>query len=117
MNDAAELTAQNERPVQVKEEEEETEKQPAAKRKRGQSKSQTTTGKMPKEEIKSGGKVDFIVISVVSVVCNTIRKCNRISKLLSNWSRDPQSAYGNIIRWFLLFRMLKGHVRCYLNFI
>uniref|UniRef100_A0A8C9ZVR9 Poly [ADP-ribose] polymerase n=1 Tax=Sander lucioperca TaxID=283035 RepID=A0A8C9ZVR9_SANLU len=52
LNDAAELTAQNERPVQVKEEEEETEKQPAAKRKRGQSKSQTTTGKMPKEEIK-----------------------------------------------------------------
>uniref|UniRef100_A0A8C9ZR94 Poly [ADP-ribose] polymerase n=1 Tax=Sander lucioperca TaxID=283035 RepID=A0A8C9ZR94_SANLU len=62
LNDAAELTAQNERPVQVKEEEEETEKQPAAKRKRGQSKSQTTTGKMPKEEIKSGEVVRTVVM-------------------------------------------------------
>ncbi|XP_032388428.1 poly [ADP-ribose] polymerase 2 isoform X1 [Etheostoma spectabile] len=62
MNDAAELTAQNERPVQVKEEEEESEKQPAAKRKRGQSKSQTTTEKMPKEEIKSEEVVRTVVM-------------------------------------------------------
>ncbi|KAF1384101.1 hypothetical protein PFLUV_G00138780 [Perca fluviatilis] len=62
LHDAAELTAQNERPVQVKEEEEETEKQPAAKRKRGQSKSQTTTEKMPKEEIKSGEVVRTVVM-------------------------------------------------------
>ncbi|KAM8728239.1 poly [ADP-ribose] polymerase 2 [Acanthopagrus schlegelii] len=50
-NDACDLTAQNGKPVQVKKEEE-TEEQPAAKRKRGQSKSQTKTEVMPKEEIK-----------------------------------------------------------------
>uniref|UniRef100_A0A8C4DMA6 Poly [ADP-ribose] polymerase n=1 Tax=Dicentrarchus labrax TaxID=13489 RepID=A0A8C4DMA6_DICLA len=44
--------AYNGRPVDVKEEEEETKEQPAAKRKRGQSKSQTKTERMPKEEIK-----------------------------------------------------------------
>lgn len=51
-NDACDLTAQNGKPVQVKEEEEETQEQPAAKRKRGQSKRQTKTEVTPKEEIK-----------------------------------------------------------------
>ncbi|XP_023280201.1 poly [ADP-ribose] polymerase 2 isoform X2 [Seriola lalandi dorsalis] len=54
LNEAGESTAHNGRPVQVKEEEEEeeTEEQPATKRRRGQSKRQTKTKEMPKEEIK-----------------------------------------------------------------
>lgn len=65
LNDANDLTPQNGTPVQVKEEEEETEKQPAAKKKRGQSKSQTKTEEIPKEETKSEGKVNIIFIYVV----------------------------------------------------
>lgn len=61
-NDAGDATPQNGGPVQVKEEEEETEKPPAAKRKRGQSKSQTKTEEKPKEEIKTEGNADLIVI-------------------------------------------------------
>lgn len=56
LNGADDSTAHNERLVQVKEEEEETEEQPAAKRRRGQSKSQTKTEEMSKEEIKNEGK-------------------------------------------------------------
>ncbi|XP_075954152.1 poly [ADP-ribose] polymerase 2 [Anarhichas minor] len=63
LNEAGELEAQNERPVELKEEEEEeTEKQPAAKRKRAQSKSQTKTEKKPKEEIKSEEVVKTVVM-------------------------------------------------------
>ena len=62
-SDAADATPQNGGPVQIKEEEEETEKPPAAKRKRGQSKKAATkTEEMPKEEIKSEGIADLIVI-------------------------------------------------------
>lgn len=74
-NDACDLTAQNGKPVQVKEEEEETQEQPAAKRKRGQSKRQTKTEVTPKEEIKGDGSSDLIF--------NTIRNGNGM--LLSNW--------------------------------
>ncbi|XP_068587726.1 poly [ADP-ribose] polymerase 2 [Cebidichthys violaceus] len=62
LNEAGELEAQNEKPVELKEEEEETEKQPAAKRKKAQSKSQTKTEKMPKEEIKSEEVVRTVVM-------------------------------------------------------
>lgn len=68
MNEAGDLKAKNGSPVQVKEEEEETEKEPAAKKKRGQSSSKTKTEKMPKEEIKTEGNVDLIVIySMLSI--------------------------------------------------
>ncbi|XP_049888598.1 poly [ADP-ribose] polymerase 2 [Epinephelus moara] len=62
LNDANDLTPQNGTPVQVKEEEEETEKQPAAKKKRGQSKSQTKTEEIPKEETKSEEVVRTVVM-------------------------------------------------------
>uniref|UniRef100_A0A4W6BPI2 Poly [ADP-ribose] polymerase n=1 Tax=Lates calcarifer TaxID=8187 RepID=A0A4W6BPI2_LATCA len=50
LDEAGDSTASSK--VQVKEEEEETEEPPVAKRRRGQSKSQTKTEDMPKEEIK-----------------------------------------------------------------
>lgn len=60
----ADLTANNGGPVQVKKEEEEEEEEktepPAAKRKRGQTKSQIKT----KEEIKSEGNRDLIIMVV-----------------------------------------------------
>ncbi|XP_029309486.1 poly [ADP-ribose] polymerase 2 [Cottoperca gobio] len=62
LTDAGDLTAEEETMVVVKEEEEETEKQPAAKRKRGQSKSQTKSEKIPKEEIKSDEVVRTVVM-------------------------------------------------------
>lgn len=65
LNVAGDSATQNATPVQLKEEEDEAEKQPAAKRKRAQSKSQAKTEKMPKEEIKSDGKVEFIITYVV----------------------------------------------------
>ncbi|XP_068460471.1 poly [ADP-ribose] polymerase 2 isoform X2 [Clinocottus analis] len=62
MNEAGDLAAQTEMPVQLKEEEEDTETQPAAKRKRAQSKSQTKTKQMPKEEIKNEEVVRTVVM-------------------------------------------------------
>lgn len=62
LSDAGDTTAHNGGAIQVKEEEEETEEQPAAKRRRGQSKSQTKTEDMPKEEIKNEGNVDLILL-------------------------------------------------------
>lgn len=62
LNDAGDSTAQNGRLVQDKEEEEETKEQPAAKRKRGQSKAQTKTEEMPKEEIKDEEVVKTVVM-------------------------------------------------------
>lgn len=58
---SGDVNAQNEKPVQVKEEVEETEEQPAAKRKR-QSKTQTKKEEMPKEEIKSEEVVKTVVM-------------------------------------------------------
>uniref|UniRef100_A0A3P8TZN4 Poly [ADP-ribose] polymerase n=1 Tax=Amphiprion percula TaxID=161767 RepID=A0A3P8TZN4_AMPPE len=59
---AFDVNAQNEKPVQVKEEVEETEEQPAAKRRRGQSKTQTKKEEMPKEEINSEEVVKTVVM-------------------------------------------------------
>lgn len=86
-NDACDLTAQNVKPVQVKKEEE-TEEQPAAKRKRGQSKSQTKTEVMPKEEIKGEGSSDLIF--------DTFRNGNVM--LLSNWRSTRWSNCSKIIK-------------------
>lgn len=61
-NEAADVTAHNGKPAEVKEEEEQTEEQPAAKKKRGQSTSQTKTEAMPKEEEKSDEVVKTVVM-------------------------------------------------------
>lgn len=73
LDEAGDSTASSK--VQVKEEEEETEEPPVAKRRRGQSKSQTKTEDMPKEEIKSEGNMFLFVVCCVG---NTILKWNVI---------------------------------------
>ncbi|KAG7220863.1 hypothetical protein INR49_031315 [Caranx melampygus] len=60
--EAGDPTAASGMLVQVKEEEEEMEEQPAVKRRRGQSKSQTQTKEMPKEEVKSEEVVRTVVM-------------------------------------------------------
>ncbi|XP_040910527.1 poly [ADP-ribose] polymerase 2 [Toxotes jaculatrix] len=62
LNEAGDSTAHGVKPVEVKEEEEETSEQPAVKRRRGQSRSQTKTEEMPKEEIKSEEVVRTVVM-------------------------------------------------------
>lgn len=66
LDETSNLTVDNGRPVEAKEEEEEeeTKEQPAAKRKRGRSKSQSKSDDSPKEEIKSEGDMELISIFV-----------------------------------------------------
>lgn len=66
MSEAGDLIAHSGR--KIKEEEDETVQQPAAKIKRGQSKSQTKSKELPKEEMKSGGNMDLILYTYCT--CN-----------------------------------------------
>lgn len=68
LDETSNLTADNGRPVEVKEEEEEeedeTKEKLAAKKKRGRSKSQSKSDDTPKEELKSEGDMELISIFV-----------------------------------------------------
>ncbi len=116
LSDAGDLTTQNRRPAQDKEEEEETKEQPAAKRKRGQSKSQTETEVMPKEEIKSEGNVGLILICTVFVTPLEIGfyRCSGIGDLQNEVIVTTRSNYFFLLK-VMVFAVL--HIRCLVSLL